>query len=110
MPTPAIAAAWVYVAGELDLMTAPQLKQALGEARLHARLVVLDLREVTFIDSAGIHVIVDAAADDRQQWGRLMLVGGSVSVERMLTLTKVADQILTFDLDPGEPSPALNVA
>jgi anti-anti-sigma factor len=99
--------AWVYVAGELDVATSPQLRRTLGEARLDARLVVLDLREVTLIDSPGIHVILDAAAEARREWGRLMLVRGSVPVERMLTLTRVTDQVLTFDLQPDEPSPGL---
>ncbi|MGI9082213.1 MAG: STAS domain-containing protein, partial [Thermoleophilaceae bacterium] len=55
-----LGAAWVYVAGELDVATAPQLEQTLREAQSEARLVVLDLRELTFVDSAGVHVIVDA--------------------------------------------------
>jgi anti-sigma B factor antagonist len=100
-------AAWVYVAGDLDLVTAPQLRQTLAEAQLDTRLVVLDLREVTLIDSSGVHVILDAAAEARREWGRLMLVRGSVPVERMLTLTKVADRVLMVDLEPGEPSRGL---
>ena len=44
-------AAWVRVAGELDLAASPQLRQRLGEAQCAVRLVVLDLRELTFIDS-----------------------------------------------------------
>jgi hypothetical protein len=45
-------AAWVHVAGELDRVGSPQLEQVLGEAGLDARLVALDLRDLTFIDSA----------------------------------------------------------
>ena len=100
-------AAWVYVAGEVDLATTPELKFVLGEARAHARLVVLDLREVTFIDASGIRAILEAAAEARRRWGRLMLIRGSVPVERMLTLSRVTDQILTFDLDADEPSSGL---
>jgi anti-anti-sigma factor len=97
----------VYVAGAVDLATSPRLKQALAEAGLNARLVVLDLREVTFIDSSGVHAIVDAAAKARRGWGRLVLVRGSAPVERMLTRTRLSDHILTFTLDPDEPSPGL---
>jgi hypothetical protein len=50
-------AAWVDVAGESDLATSPQLRQKLQDAQLHAHLVVLDLRELTFMDSAGLHVV-----------------------------------------------------
>ena len=59
-------AAWVHVAGDLDLATAPLLKRALRDAQLCARVVVLDLRELTFIESTGVHVILDAAAGVRR--------------------------------------------
>jgi hypothetical protein len=53
--------AWVRVAGELDIATAQQLEQALRVAEIRARRVVLNLRELTFTDSSGVHVIVDAS-------------------------------------------------
>ena len=43
------------VAGELDLFTAPELNAALRDARGD---VVLDLRDVTFVDSTGLAVLV----------------------------------------------------
>jgi anti-anti-sigma factor len=98
-------AAWVYVGGRLDAVTSPVLRETLDEARLDTRLVVLDLREVTSIDSSSVRVILNAAAEARREWGRLMLVRGSIPVERMLTLARVTDQIFTFDLAPDEPSP-----
>jgi anti-anti-sigma factor len=69
-------AAWVHVEGEVDLATSPQLLRTLGEAQREARLVVLDVREVTFIDSAGVHAILAAAATARREGQRLMLVRG----------------------------------
>ena len=56
----ALHAAWVHVAGELDIATTPQLERTLRETQQGARLVVLDLRAVTFMDCAGVHAIVDA--------------------------------------------------
>jgi anti-anti-sigma factor len=96
-------AAWVYVAGELDAVTSPMLRETLDEARRDMRLVVLDLREVTSVDSSAVRIILNTAAEARQEWGRLMLVRGSVPVERMLTLSRVTDQIFTFDLAPDDP-------
>jgi anti-anti-sigma factor len=93
--------AWVHVVGELDLATAPQLGQALGGAQRQARVVVLDLRELTFMDTSGVHLIIDAADDARQSGGRLMLVRPPPQIDRLLTLTGVADEVLTFDVDPG---------
>jgi anti-sigma B factor antagonist len=105
--TDALGAEWVRVAGELDLASSPQLRHALGEAQQAARLVVLDLRALSFIDGSGVHVILDFARDARQQKGWLLVVRGYAQVERLLTLTEVRKQVLIFDLAPAEPSPAL---
>jgi anti-anti-sigma factor len=48
----------IVAAGELDMATAP-----LVEARVHAARaghVVLDLRDVTFIDSGGLRAVIEA--------------------------------------------------
>ncbi len=44
--------------GELDLGTAGRLERALHE---HAGPVLLDLRELTFMDSTGIRVLLEAS-------------------------------------------------
>lgn len=47
--------------GELDLATAPELEeQVLAAVREGGRSVVLDLRELTFMDSTGVRTIVAA--------------------------------------------------
>ena len=99
--------AWVQVVGELDLVTSPQFRQTLGEAQRAVRLVVLDLRELCFIDSSGVHLILDAADDARRKAGQLLIVRGPTPVDRMLTLTKVGKQVVIFDLAPAKPAPAL---
>jgi anti-anti-sigma factor len=91
-------AAWVRVAGELDLLTSPKLEQTLGEAQRYARLVALDLRELTFIDCAGVHVILDAQRAEC----RLVLVRGQAHVDRVLTLTGACEQVEIVDLDPSK--------
>jgi anti-anti-sigma factor len=99
-------AAWVQVAGELDLATAQQFRQVLGEAQQAARMVVLDLRELSFIDSSGIHVILDAAHHARQAGGRMLSVRGPAQVERILTLTEVCKQVSIFELAPDQATSA----
>jgi anti-sigma B factor antagonist len=96
-------AAWVHVAGELDLATSPLLRHALRDAQLYAHVVVLDLREVTFIESTAVHVILDAAASVRRGDGRLILVRGPTHVDRALTLTDASSQVLIVDLNPSDP-------
>ena len=105
-------AAWVHVAGELDLASSFTLEQTLREAQQCARVVVLDLRELTFIESSGVHVILDAtatatatataSASVRRGEGRLILVRGPPHVDRALTLAGVPNQVLIVDLDPDE--------
>jgi anti-anti-sigma factor len=96
-------AAWVHVAGELDLACSFTLERTLREAQQCARVVVLDLRELTFIESSGVHVILDAADRVRRGEGRLILVRGQPHVDRALTLTDASSQVLTVDLDPDQP-------
>lgn len=58
--------------GELDLSTAAQLTEALAVAeRSDSALVVLDLTGLTFIDSSGVRVIVQAVRDSRSTADRL---------------------------------------
>jgi anti-sigma B factor antagonist len=100
-------AAWVQVAGELDLATSPQLRHTLREAQRAVPLVVLDLRELSFLDSSGIHVILDADSDAQREEGRLLIVRGPAQVDRMLTLTEIGKQVMLFDLPPTDPTPTL---
>jgi anti-sigma B factor antagonist len=100
-------AAWVQVEGELDLATSPQFRRTVGEAQRAAEVVVLDLRELWFIDSSGVHVILDAARDARRNGRQLLIVRGPVQVDRVLTLTEVSEQVVIFDLAAAEPAPAL---
>ncbi len=51
------------VSGELDAVTAPQLSAELA-ARNSSRGLVIDLSELTFVDSSGIHVLARACAEN----------------------------------------------
>ena len=53
------------VAGELDMATAPELRTAIDAAKGPASEVVLDLREVYFIDSTALGLLVAADAESR---------------------------------------------
>lgn len=95
-----LGAVWVYVAGELDLGTAPQLEQTLREAQRGTRLVVLDLRELAFVDSAGVHVIVDAGIRARRAGCRMIAVRAPAQVDAVFTLIGVTGDVEIVDLDP----------
>jgi anti-anti-sigma factor len=93
--------AWVHVGGELDIATTPQLEWTLDASQ--ARLVVLDLRKLAFIDSCGIHAIVRAGIRARQAGRRLVLVRVPANMDRLLTLTGSSDQVEIGDVDPVAP-------
>ena len=100
----ALEATWVHVAGALDIATTPRLARTLRESQSDARLVVLDLRELAFMDSAGVHAIVDASNRARQVGRRLLLLRGPEKVDRLFALTGNADQVEVGDLAPVEAS------
>jgi anti-sigma B factor antagonist len=95
-------AAWVHLAGELDIATTARLGRALREVQV--RLVVLDLRELAFMDSSGVHAIVDASIRARELGQRLLLLSGQPDVDRVLTLTASTDHVVNGDVHPVEPS------
>jgi anti-sigma B factor antagonist len=72
----------IRVAGELDLSTAPELARAVADARGAATHVTLDLRDLDFIDCAGLRCILEA---DRQ--GPLTVIPGTGRVRQLLALT-----------------------
>jgi anti-anti-sigma factor len=91
-------AAWVHVAGALDIATTPRLARTLRESE--TRLVVLDLRDVVFMDCSGVHAIVDATRRARQLGRRLLLLRGPPHVDRVFSLTGYAYDVETGDLGP----------
>lgn len=96
-------AAWVHVAGELDIATVAQLVRTLRESQLRARVVVLDLRELEFMDSSGVHAIVSASIRARRLGGQLVLLRAPPNVDRMFTLTGSSDAVEIGDVDSVEP-------
>lgn len=99
-------AAWVAITGELDLASAPQLERTLSAPQLQARLVVLDLRELASIDSAGVQAIVNASIRARQKRRRLVLLRGPPNVDRMFALTGSTDDLEIGEVGPVEPTVA----
>ena len=92
--------------GELDLATAPLLQDAF-EAVLRnddAEMIVLDLTELSFMDSTGIHLLIRMHAACASG-DRLRVINGSRAVARMLDLTGVRAHlpIITSDCDPLAP-------
>jgi anti-sigma B factor antagonist len=80
--------AWLSLVGELDLSSAPRVEKELHELESgDAELIVLDLRELSFLDSTGLRLIVTADARARDSGRRLAIVQGPEAVERVFRVT-----------------------
>jgi len=78
----------VVVKGELDLATAPELAQRLEElAATGQREVTVDLSGLEFLDSQGIHVLLQAREALRSQGGGLKVRSPQPLVARVLETT-----------------------
>ncbi len=94
--------------GELDLATVPLLESAFDAVFWDddAEMIVVDLAELSFMDSTGIHLLLrmnEACADA----DRLRVINGSRAVERLLDLTGVRAHlpIISSDVDPRTSVP-----
>ena len=64
----------VTVAGEIDIVTAPHLRDRLAAAAASGRRLVVDLDQVSFLGSAGLDVLAGAARQARARGGDLGVV------------------------------------
>jgi anti-anti-sigma factor len=82
------------LAGEFDLSNASQVEDALKEVEGdRPALLVIDLRELTFMDSTGLRVMVSADARARDDSRRLVVVQGPESVHRVFRITGLDDHL-----------------
>lgn len=83
--------ALVCVGGELDLFTAPRLREGVDEAVRSGRATVLvDLSGVTFIDSTALGVLVHKARSLRGRARSLAVVANDPRTLRVFEITGLA--------------------
>jgi len=84
------------VGGEVDVYTAPRLRERLVElVEGGARSVIIDLSRVEFLDSTGLGVLVGALKRLRAAGGSLGLVCGQ---ERLLKIFRITALDRVFSL------------
>jgi anti-sigma B factor antagonist len=87
----------VAVAGELDVGAAPQVAETIDDLLdVGFKAIVVDLRELSFLDSAGVHALITAENDARQRGSALSVVRGPRHVHRVFELTGT-DSLFAFD-------------
>ena len=91
----------VTVGGEIDLYTAPQLRDELvGTLEDGARRLVVDMSRVEFCDSTGISVLLSAMKRSRDKGGDLELVAPKPAVVKVLEVTGLNEVfVIHSDLD-----------
>lgn len=78
----------VCVVGELDLATAPQLRERLaGLTSCGVRAVTVDLARLDFIDSTGLFVLVSGLKRLRELGGDLALRSPKPSAMKLFEMT-----------------------
>ena len=86
----------VVVAGELDLYTAPELRERLGRVdEAGAERVVLDLSQVTLVDSMALGVLLGAKKRLATHAGSLDLVVCKPDIRRIFEITML-DRVFTL--------------
>ena len=84
----------ILVRGELDMETGPRLEAELRHAEAERPAVlVLDLREVSFFDSTGLQLVLDADVRAREEGRRFVVLPGEGEPLRVLELAEVADRL-----------------
>jgi anti-anti-sigma factor len=87
----------VRAAGEIDMSTVDALARELELARARTPTVLLDLAGVTFIDSTGLHLLLDASQSSvRGDWA-FYVVRPSAPVRRLLHISGAADLVRVVD-------------
>jgi anti-sigma B factor antagonist len=91
-------AVWIHLRGELDLGCSAQLKQTLREAVATERLIVVDLSELAFMDSTGLHAIIDADNRARLRGSKLVLIRGPAQIDRLFKLVGISNRLEIVEL------------
>ena len=90
------------LSGEVDLSAVAgveeRIRTGMGE---QPGVLVLDLREVEFLDSSGLRLVLELDREQRDRGARLVVVRGGRRVARVMELTGADRQLEMVD-DPAE--------
>ena len=91
------------ISGEVDVSNASEIARAFEDLSQVSLGMVVDLRELVYLDSSGISLLHDLALRMRQRWTRLVVVSPPSSPpRRVLELTALDSHTLILDeLEPA---------
>jgi anti-sigma B factor antagonist len=83
----------IFLRGELDIGSAPDLQRALLRSRPAQQRVVLDLSELKFMDSTGLRVLLRArAAAEEGRW-EIFMRNVPANIQRLFDMTGVHEAL-----------------
>jgi anti-anti-sigma factor len=91
------------LAGELDLAGASRLSEAFAAlSDTPYERIVVDLGELTFIDSTGIHTLLEAEQAIRARGGLMTLRAPTSDVQRIFEIIHLAELLpIEYEASPG---------
>ena len=94
--------ATVRLSGELDISTAAELERVLGDLSVPGgpARIVMDLRDLRFMDSTGLRLLVTADLRLRREDRELALIPGPESVHRVFRLAMLEERLTFVDGSP----------
>ena len=90
----------VAVRGEVDLATVDALRGELSSALGRSKKVVLDLREVSFMDTQGLAAVIEAEQVSAASGTPFVVVRAPETVHRLFDMIGLSDRLTVVD-DPA---------
>jgi anti-sigma B factor antagonist len=84
----------IQLAGELDMANAPTLQSAIEEGDIEGKpMLVLDMRDLEFIDSTGLRIILWARERCQEGDREFAITPGSQQVQRLLAVSGAGEHL-----------------
>jgi len=97
----------IVLSGEVDIYTAPQFKECLLELLdSGVKRLVVDLSQITFIDSTALGVLIGGVRRAHSSGGAMTIVVTTRPVERVLSITGL-DRVFSMHATRDEALAAL---
>ncbi len=81
----------LHIGGRLDTITSPELENAINSLPSEVTALILDLKELSYVSSAGLRVLLVAQKKMNHSGGTMKLTGVCAEVMDVLDMTGFAD-------------------
>lgn len=86
------------ISGEIDLYNAPEIKDIVNKLIEQKKYnVVINLKDVTYIDSSGIGALISSLSNLKKYQGGLKIINVFASVKKVFELTKLTSFFDIYD-------------